>query len=213
MFVVAAGIFAMFFFNTLYVQGVLGFSPIESGFAFVPFTAGVIIGAGLSQKLVPALGAREVPLIGAALGALGLLLFLRLTPESSYLADLLPGIMLTSIGMGLVFVPITLIATSGVPAGDAGLTSGLFNTSQQIGGALGLALLTTLATNRTTDELVSFGPQPTDGERAEAFVSGYHATWLASAILLAAGGLLLLVLLRRRDVAVVAEGEAAPAVA
>ena len=83
MFVVAAGLFSMFFFNTLYVQRVLGFSPLEAGFAFVPFTAGVIIGAGLSQRLVPALGAREVPLIGAALGAVGLLLFLRLTPESA----------------------------------------------------------------------------------------------------------------------------------
>ena len=125
MFVVAAGLFAMFFFNTLYVQRVLGFSPVQAGFAFVPFTAGVIIGAGLSQKLVPALGAREVPIIGAAIGALGLLTFLRLTPDSSYLTDLLPGIMLISVGMGLVFVPITLIATSGVPVDDAGLGSGL----------------------------------------------------------------------------------------
>jgi EmrB/QacA subfamily drug resistance transporter len=88
MFVVAAGLFAMFFFNTLYVQRVLGFSPLEAGFAFVPFTAGVIIGAGLSQKLVPALGAREVPLIGAAIGALGLLLFLRRRPASRDHADL-----------------------------------------------------------------------------------------------------------------------------
>jgi predicted MFS family arabinose efflux permease len=209
MFVVAAGLFAMFFFNTLYVQRVLGFSPLEAGFAFVPFTAGVIIGAGLSQKLVPALGAREVPLIGAALGALGLLLFLRLTPDSSYVADLLPGIMLISIGMGLVFVPITLIATSGVPVDDAGLASGLFNTAQQIGGALGLALLTTLATNRTQDELASYGPQPSGAERAEALVSGFHVTWLASAILLAAGGLLLMLLVRRRDAEAVAHGEAA----
>jgi EmrB/QacA subfamily drug resistance transporter len=210
MFVVAAGLFAMFFFNTLYVQRVLGFSPLEAGFAFVPFTAGVIIGAGLSQRLVPALGAREVPLLGAALGAVGLLLFLRLTPDSSYLVDLLPGIMLTSIGMGLVFVPITLIATSGVPNDDAGLASGLFNTSQQIGGALGLALLSTLASNRTESELTSLGRQPSGAERAEALVSGFHVTWLASAILLASGGLLLLALLRRRDVAAVAEGEAAP---
>ena len=211
MLVVAAGLFAMFFFNTLYVQRVLGFSPLEAGFAFVPFTAGVIVGAGLSQKLVPALGAREVPLIGAALGALGLLLFLRLTPDSSYLADLLPGIMLTSIGMGLVFVPITLIATSGVPVDDAGLASGLFNTAQQIGGALGLAVLSTLATNRTEDDLASLGRRPTENDTAEALVSGFHVAWLASAILLAAGGLLLLALLRRRDVAVVAEGEVAPA--
>ena len=210
MFVVAAGLFAMFFFNTLYVQRVLGFSPLEAGFAFVPFTAGVIIGAGLSQKLVPALGAREVPIIGAAIGALGLLLFLRLTPDSSYVADLLPGIMLTSIGMGLVFVPITLIATSGIPGDDAGLASGLFNTSQQIGGALGLALLSTLATNRTEDELASVGRRPTEADTAEALVSGFHVTWAASAILLATGGVLLLLLLRRRDVAAVADGEAAP---
>ena len=213
MFVVAAGLFAMFFFNTLYVQRVLGFSPLEAGLAFVPFTAGVIIGAGLSQRLVPALGAREVPVIGSALGVVGLLLFLRLTPDSSYVADLLPGIMLTSIGMGLVFVPITLIATSGVPTDDAGLASGLFNTSQQIGGALGLALLSTLATNRTADELASVRGRPTELESAEALVSGFHVAWLSSAILLAAGGLLLLALLRRRDVVAVAEGEAAPVVA
>ena len=210
MFVVAAGLFAMFFFNTLYVQRVLGFSPLEAGFAFVPFTAGVIVGAGLSQRLVPALGAREVPIIGAALGAVGLLTFLRLTPDSSYVTDLLPGIMLISVGMGLVFVPITLIATSGVPADDAGLASGLFNTSQQIGGALGLAVLSTLATNRTTDELSSLGRAPTQADQADALVSGFHVTWAASAILLVASGLLLLALLRRRDVAVVSHGETAP---
>jgi predicted MFS family arabinose efflux permease len=213
MFVVAAGLFAMFFFNTLYVQRVLGFSPLEAGLAFVPFTAGVIIGASLSQKLVPALGAREVPLIGVVLAAAGLLLFLRLTPDSSYVADLLPGIMLTSIGMGLVFVPITLIATSGVPIDDAGLASGLFNTSQQIGGALGLALLSTLATNRTSSELSSLGRAPTEADTADALVSGFHVTWAASATLLLAGGLLLLALLRRRDVAAVAHGEASPVVA
>src|SRR6188474_599792 len=210
MFVVAAGLFAMFFFNTLYVQRVLGFSPVQAGFAFVPFTAGVIIGAGLSQRLVPALGAREVPVIGAALGAVGLLTFLRLTPDSSYVSDLLPGIMLVSIGMGLVFVPITLIATSGVPPDDAGLASGLFNTSQQIGGALGLALLSTLATNRTADELSSVTGPPTQADQADALVSGFHVTWAVSAILLVAGGILLLLLLRRRDVVAVAHGEAAP---
>jgi predicted MFS family arabinose efflux permease len=209
MFVVAAGLFAMLFFNTLYVQRVLGFSPVQAGFAFVPFTAGVIIGAGLSQRLVPALGAREVPVIGAALGAVGLLTFLRLTPDSSYVTDLLPGIMLASIGMGLVFVPITLIATSGVSVDDAGLASGLFNTSQQIGGALGLAVLSTLATNRTSDELSSLSGAPSAAEQGDALVSGFHVTWAASAILLVAGGALLLLLLRRRDVAAVSHGETA----
>jgi len=210
MFIVAAGLFAMFFFNTLYVQRVLGYTPLESGLAFLPFTLGIIIGAGLSQPLVPKLGAREVPLIGVVLGAVGLLSFLRLTPESSYLADLLPGIMLTSIGMGLVFVPITLIATTGVPVDDAGLASGLFNTSQQIGGALGLAVLITLSTSRTENELASVGREPSRTETADALVSGFHLTWLMSATLLAAGGLLLFLLLRRRDVVAVAEGEATP---
>ena len=92
-----------------------------------------------------------------------MLLFVRLSPDSTYVADILPGIMLASIGMGLVFVPLTLIATSGVPVDDAGLASGLFNTSQQIGGALGLALLSTFAANKTADVLSSSGGKPTEG--------------------------------------------------
>ncbi len=101
MFLVAAGLFAMFYFNTLYLQRVLGYTALEAGLAFLPFTAGIIIGAGLSQTLVPKLGAREVPLIGMPLAIVGLLLFLRLQPDGSYITDLLPGIMLASIGMGL----------------------------------------------------------------------------------------------------------------
>jgi EmrB/QacA subfamily drug resistance transporter len=213
MFIVAAGLFAMFFFNTLYLQRVLGFSPLEAGLAFLPFTLGIVIGAGLSQRLVPKLGAREVPLVGLTLAIAGLLLFLRLTPEGSYLPDLLPGIMLTSIGMGLTFVPVTLIATSGIPAGDAGLASGLFNTSQQIGGAVGLAVLSTLASNRTSDALGTAGSNATDAQTATALVDGFHVAWLGCATLLALGALLLLLLLRRRDVALASEGEPAYATA
>jgi predicted MFS family arabinose efflux permease len=213
MFIVACGLFAMFFFNTLYLQRVLGYSPLEAGLAFLPFTAGIIVGAGLSQRLLPALGAREVPLIGLALAVAGLLLFLRLTPDGTYLVDLLPGIMLTSIGMGLTFVPVTLIATSGIPVGDAGLASGLFNTSQQIGGALGLAVLSTIATSETSDVLGSLGRQPSQAETASALVDGFHVAWIGSAVFLAAGAALLLALLRRRDVVAASHGEAAPAVA
>jgi EmrB/QacA subfamily drug resistance transporter len=214
MFVVAAGLFAMFFFNTLYLQRVLGYSPLEAGVAFLPFTLGIIIGAGVSQRLVPALGAREVPLIGLVMAIVGLLLFLRLTPEgTSYVVDLLPGIMLISIGMGLTFVPVTLIATSGIPAGDAGLASGLFNTSQQIGGALGLAVLSTIATSKTTGVIESLGHRPSESESAQALVDGFHLAWIGIALLLAVGAVLILVLLRRQDVVAVAEGEAAPVVA
>jgi EmrB/QacA subfamily drug resistance transporter len=123
MFLVASGLFSMFYFNTLYLQRVLDYSPLEAGLAFLPFTAGIIIGAGLSQQFVPKLGAREVPLIGMAMAVVGLLLFVRLEPGGNYISDFLPGVLLASIGMGLTFVPVTLIATSGIPTDDAGLAS------------------------------------------------------------------------------------------
>jgi predicted MFS family arabinose efflux permease len=209
MFLVAAGLFAMFYFNTLYLQRVLGYSALEAGLAFLPFTAGIIIGAGLSQSLVPKLGAREVPLIGMPMAVVGLLLFTRLQPDGSYVTDLLPGIMLASIGMGLTFVPITLIATSGIPADDAGLASGLYNTSQQIGGALGLAILATLSVEATQDTLSGLGGAPQPADEAQALVDGFHVAYLGSAALVAGGFFALLFLLSRRYVVAVGEGEAA----
>ena len=210
MFLVASGLFAMFFFNTLYLQRVLDYSALKAGLAFLPFTAGIIIGAGLSQSLVPKLGAREVPLIGIPMAIVGLLLFTRLEPSGSYLTDLLPGIMLASIGMGLTFVPVTLIATSGISGDDAGLASGLYNTSQQIGGALGLAILSTFAVSKTEDVLASTGSaQPSPADQAQALVDGFHVAYVGSAILLALGWLALLVLLKREDVVAVSEGELA----
>lgn len=209
MFLVGAGLFAMFFFNTLYLQRVLGYSALEAGLAFLPFTAGIIIGAGLSQGLVPKLGAREVPLIGMPMAIAGMLLFTQLEPGGSYLVDFLPGVMLASIGMGLTFVPITLIATSGISNDDAGLASGLFNTSQQIGGALGLAILSTFAVSKTQDVLASAGAEPSPADQAQALVDGFHVAYVGSAILIAIGWLALFLLLKREDVVVVAEGEAA----
>ena len=210
MLLVASGLFAMFFFNTLYLQRVLDYSALEAGIAFLPFTAGIIVGAGLSQKLVPALGAREVPLIGMALAVVGLLLCVRLQPDASYVTDFLPPMILTSIGMGLTFVPVTLIATSGIPTDDAGLASGLYNTSQQVGGALGLAILSTFAVSKTNDTLTGLGRSPQPADQAQALVDGFHVAYVGSAILVASAAVLLAVLLRRRDVVVVGEGEAAP---
>jgi Na+/melibiose symporter-like transporter len=131
---------AMFFFNSLYVQRVLGYSPIQAGLAFLPVTAGIVVGAGLSQVLITRLDLRTIGTIGLSLGTVGMLLLLRLGVGGSYASDLLPALIPLSIGMGLTFVPLTLIATSGVDRGDAGLASGLLNTSQQVGGALGLAI-------------------------------------------------------------------------
>jgi EmrB/QacA subfamily drug resistance transporter len=209
MFLVAAGLFAMFYFNTLYLQRVLGYSALEAGFAFLPFTFGVIVGAALSQSLVRRLGAREVPLIGMPMAIVGLLLFMRLQPDGSYVTDLLPGIILASIGMGMTFVPITLIATSGIPHDDAGLASGLYNTSQQIGGALGLAILATLAVDATENTLLGLGREPQPADEAQALVDGFHVAYLGSALMIAAGFVALLFLLRREDVVAVGEGEAA----
>jgi EmrB/QacA subfamily drug resistance transporter len=206
---VAAGLFAMFFFNTLYLQRVLGYSALEAGLAFLPFTAGIIIGAGISQAYVAKIGARELPIIGMVLAILGMLLFVRLQPGGDYLTDFLPGVMLASIGMGLTFVPVTLIATSGIPSADAGLASGLYNTSQQIGGALGLAVLSTLAVGATDDTLADAGGQPTQDQQAQALVDGFHVAYFGSAVLIAVAAVLLFLLLRREDVVAVGEGEAA----
>ena len=213
MFFVAAGLFAMFFFNTLYLQRVLGYSALEAGLAFLPFTAGIIIGAGLSQGLVARVGARELPLIGMTMAVAGMLLFIRLQPGGEYVTDFLPGVMLASIGMGLTFVPITLIATSGLPNSDAGLASGLFNTSQQIGGAVGLAILSTLAVSATEDTLAGVSGQPTENDQAQALVDGFHVAFLGSAALIAAAAVLLFLLLSREDVVTVGEGETAAATA
>ncbi len=146
---VTAGLFAMFYFASLYVQDVLGYSPLKAGLAFLPVTAGIVIGAALSQVAIKAMSARRVPLIGIALASGGLFLLGRVPTHGSYLHDLLPGLLLMSIGIGLVFVPLTLIATTNIESEDAGLASGLLNTTQQVGGALGLAILSTLATSKT----------------------------------------------------------------
>jgi EmrB/QacA subfamily drug resistance transporter len=209
MFFVASGLFAMFYFNTLYMQRVLDYSPLQAGLASLPFTLGIMVGATLAQQLVPRLGAREVPLLGIAIGVAGLLLFLRLQPDGSFVTDLLPAMVVVSVGMGLTFVPITLIATSGIGLDEAGLASGLFNTSQQVGGALGLAVLATLAASSTSGTLADLGHPPRIDDRAQALVNGFHVAFFGGAVVTAAAGVLLLLLLRRKDVETVSEGEAA----
>jgi predicted MFS family arabinose efflux permease len=155
MLLVAAGLFALFYFASLYVQEVLGYSPLKAGLAFLPVTAGIVIGAGLSQAGIRWMSARHVPLVGVVLAAGGFFLLGQVPTHGTYLVDLLPGLLLMSIGMGLVFVPLTLIATTNIAAGDAGLASGL-NTTQQVGGALGLAALSSLATSRTNHVVNGF---------------------------------------------------------
>jgi EmrB/QacA subfamily drug resistance transporter len=212
LFAVAGGLFANFFFSTLYVQNILGYSPIEAGFAFLPVAFGIGIGAGLAQQLVKRIGVRAVTIVGMLIAACGLFVLSRVPVDGTYVANLLPGLIPMSVGMGLTFVPITLIATTNVGPNDAGLASGLFNTSQQVGGALGLAVLATLAANKTTDVLTGLGHAPTAPDKAYAAVQGFHVAFLGAAILVGLGALVMGFAVRREDVANI-DPEAAPVMA
>jgi EmrB/QacA subfamily drug resistance transporter len=202
MFLAFSGIFATFFFNTLYIQDVLGYGPLKAGLAFLPFSGGVMISAGIASAFAPRIGVRPVAAAGMVLTILGLLLFARLPVHGSYAADVLPGMLLSSLGMGAVFMPLTLVATTGLDDDDQGLASGLFNTSQQVGGALGLAILSTIAAGRT------------HGSSATALVHGFHYAFVGAAVFVAAGLVLMVGLLRKRHVArIEAEAESGPALA
>ena len=199
MLLVASGLFAMFYFASLYMQEILGYGPLKAGVAFVPFTLGIIVGAGASQALIRHIGIRIVVFAGITMGTAGLLYFARLPTHGSYVPDLLPTIAIVSIGMGMTFVPLTLLATTNVETSDAGLASGLFNTSQQVGGALGLAILSTLAASRTSN-LLGHGVVTSVAVRDSALTSGYHVAFAVGAAMLLAALLVLAVTIRKQDV-------------
>jgi MFS family permease len=201
MLLVASGLFASFFFASLYVQQLRGYSPIQAGLAFLPFTLGIVIGATLAQTLIKRIGVRAVTLTGLAIATVGMLLYTQLSLSGSYLGELFPAVMVTSVGMGLTFVPVTLLATTNIPSEDAGLASGLFNTAQQIGGALGLAVLSTLAATRTSHREGALGHDA-------ALVSGYHLAFLVGGSLMAVAIVVLATLIRRRDVQGIQEAAA-----
>jgi MFS family permease len=195
---VASGLFGMFFFASLYVQEILGYSPLRAGLAFLPVTAGIAVGAGAAQQVIRRFGVRNVLLVGILLATAGLVVLAQIPVHGTYAGNLLPGLVPMSIGMGLAFVPVTLLATGGVTGNDAGLASGLFNTSQQVGGSLGLAILSTLAASKTASILNGAHGSATAAATAAAHVSGYQVAFLAAAIMLGAGAVILAVVLRPR---------------
>jgi EmrB/QacA subfamily drug resistance transporter len=140
----AAAMFGMFFYIVLFVQNVLGYSPISAGIAFLPVTVAIAIGAGLSQRFLPVLGPKPFMLVGATLVALGLGWLTFISPDSSYVSGVLGPMLLFGFGMGLNFVTLTVTAVSGVAQHEAGAASGLLNAMQQVGGSLGLSILTTV---------------------------------------------------------------------
>ena len=193
----AAAVFATFFFVSLYLQQILGYRPLSAGAAFLPFSAGIATGATFARKLVPRLGVHVVPLIGLALATAGMIVLTQLPVHGRYASNVLPGVLPLGLGLGLTFVPMTLAGTSGVSREDAGLASGLLNTAQQVGGSIGLAVLSTLAASRTTSLL--HGPV-TPGSVPAARVSGFHVAFIAAAVLLAAAWTIAALQLRPRRI-------------
>lgn len=181
-----AGMLSLFFFLTLYMQTVLGYSPFLAGAAYLPLTFGVGISAGIGAKLLTRLGSRVVIATGALIAAAGLLLLHHVPVHGSYLGDILPGLMLMALGVGPVFVGVTSAANAGVSANRAGTVAALLNSAQQVGGALGLAVLSALATART-DHLLATGHSA-----ATAATSGFDRAFLAGAALTAAAALIAL---------------------
>lgn len=144
-----AAIFSMFFFLSLYMQQVLGYSALRSGFAYLLVAMTIIVSAAVSQALVTRVGVKVVLATGMALLTLGLLWFTQIDVRGSYMTDLVPGFLLAGVGLGFAFVPVSIAALEGVRSHEAGIASGLINTSQQVGGALGIAILSTIATTHT----------------------------------------------------------------
>ena len=174
--VAVAGFVPMFFFLTLYMQTVLGYSPIQAGAAYLPLTGASIVAAGISSQLVARVGTKPVVVAGAVIAAGGLYWLSRVPVDGTYVSDILPGLLVSAVGMGGVFTGLTTAANAGVDEDKAGLAAGLLNTGQQIGIALGLAILSALATART-DSLVHAG----DVTVAQAATEGYQRALLAGA--------------------------------
>ena len=188
--VVGAGLFSMFLFLGLYLQVILGYSPLKSGFAFLPFTAGIIVFAGIASQLLPKFGPRALMVPGLIAAGIGLLLMTRITPETAYATHVLPSLLIMSSGMALVFIPLTSTSLHAVSSHDTGVASAMLNTSQQVGGSLGTALLNTIAATASA----SYATANTAlGERLQPFAMthGFVVAFRWSAVLLFVGAIVL----------------------
>ena len=180
------GLVSMFFFLTLYMQNVLAYSQIETGLAYLPLCVGVAVSAGVSSQLLARAGTRPLTVAGALLAAIGLYVLSRVPVDGSYVVDLLPGLLIASVGLGAVFVSVTTAANAGVAPEQAGLAAALLNASQQLGAALALAILSALAASRTQDLLADHG-SPT-----AALTGGFQRALLVGSLFLVAAAVIAL---------------------
>ncbi len=190
---VGASLFSMFFFISLYMQQVLGYSAIHAGLSYLPLALVIMASAGIASQLVTKLGYKPVLATGLLFIVIGLAWFSRVSVGGSFTTDILGPSLFAAAGLGFAFVTTTIAAVSGVEENEAGLASGLINTSQQIGGALGLAVLSAVAISRTDDVLSGrLGS-------ASGLTEGFQAAFLGGAVIAALGFVLTLVLIRGSD--------------
>jgi predicted MFS family arabinose efflux permease len=189
-----ASLFSMFYFLSLYMQQVLGYSAIHAGLSYLPLAVMIIIASGLGSQLVTRFGFKPILASGLAFVSLGLLWFSQVSVGGGFLTDILGPSVLGAIGLGFGFVTSTIAAVSGVEDREQGLASGLINTSNQIGGALGLAVLSTIATTRTGDVLAAG-----HSTLRNALTEGFQSAFLGGAVIAALGVVATLVLIRTRD--------------
>ena len=199
-FILGTALFATFLMLTLYMQQVLGYSAMKTGVAYLAVAGTAILWSAVAAQLVTRVGVKPVLVTGMTALTIGLVYFTQVSVGGSYLGDLLPGFLVVGLGIGFSFVPISIAALAGVQPAEAGLASGLINTSQQIGGALGIAALSTIASSHTDDALASGTPLP------NALVDGFQSAFVAGAIVATLGIVASLTLIRRRHL------EQAPAV-
>jgi EmrB/QacA subfamily drug resistance transporter len=183
-----AAMFAMFLFLTFYFQAVLGYSPLKAGFAFLPFSVGIILAAGIVAQILPRIGPKPLMVGGLVMSTLAMLYLLQTTPTSSYLTHVLPTEIVMSLGLAAVFIPASSTALVGVSPHDAGVASALLNATQQVGGSLGTALLNTLYASAVAGYLAEHVTSPADipAVQADALVHGYHVAFFWGAVLMAA---------------------------
>jgi EmrB/QacA subfamily drug resistance transporter len=192
---VGMSLFSMFFFISLYLQNVLHYSPIKTGLSYLPLAVGIILSAGIASQLVTRIGFKPVLITGLLLIAAGLIWFSQVpAPGGSYAADVLGPSLLAAVGLGFSFVPVTIAAVTGTRPHEAGLASGLINTSQQVGGALGLAILATIANSRTQSVFHSGVHSAT-----VALTKGFDRAFLVGAGFAIVGAILAVVLISSRD--------------
>jgi MFS family permease len=185
---VGASLFSMFYFISLYMQQILGYSPIKAGLSYLPLAVTIILAAGIASGLVTKVGFKPILAIGMACIALGLVWFTQIDVDGSFLGDLLGPSLLAAVGLGFAFVPVTIAAVSGIEDREQGLASGLINTSQQVGGALGLAILAAVANSVVGST-----------ETPESLVEGFQAAFAVGAAFAVLGLIATLVLIRGSD--------------